>query len=137
MPNVFAYGTLKRGFPLHPCGMSQARYLGAYQTTRPYPLLIACDFFGPIMLDQPGRGLPVRGELFAVPDESLPTLDRLEAVGKPGSFRTTLEVEPLGGGLRVPAIGFMKDESWLDPVHSGFLADYQDRRFIPPWQRSA
>ena len=135
MAVVFVYGTLKRGFLLHAQGLDGARFLGLYQTVAPYPMLIAKPFFGPVMLDQPGTGLQVRGELFEVADERLPVLDELEAVGSPGSFRGSLEVEPVGGGLRLRAIGFMKDESWLDPVHSGFLADYQDRRFVPPEQR--
>ncbi|HEX3500909.1 MAG TPA: hypothetical protein VHT04_16445 [Stellaceae bacterium] len=32
MISVFAFGTLKRGFPLHDEGLSDATYLGAYRT---------------------------------------------------------------------------------------------------------
>jgi gamma-glutamylaminecyclotransferase len=111
---VFVYGTLKRGFPL---------------------FYIAQQFYGPVMLDKPGEGLQVHGELFEVAEERLPTLDELESVGSKGSFRSTVEVEPVGGGLRVHAIGFMKDESWLEPLHSDCISDYQDRRFVPAWKR--
>jgi gamma-glutamylaminecyclotransferase len=132
---VFVYGTLKRGFPLFEKGLPDATFLGACRTVESYPLYIAQDFYGPIMLNKPGEGLPVQGELFEVPDNQLPTLDELESVGSKGSFRSTVVVEPLGGGLRVSAIGFMKDESWLEPLHSDCISDYQDRRFIPAWQR--
>jgi gamma-glutamylaminecyclotransferase len=132
---AFIYGTLKRTFPLHPKGLAGARYLGDVETVRPYPLYIARSFFGPMMLDRPGEGLKVRGELFEFDEERLPVLDELEDVGSEGSFRTTLEVVPVGGGVPIEVIGFMKTEAWLDPLHSGCLAEYQDRRFIPPWCR--
>lgn len=135
MTLVFVYGTLKRGFPLFKKGLADAAYLGAVQTVSPYPMMIAQDFYGPVMLDKPGEGLRVFGELFDVDEGALPRLDELESVGAPGSFRSTLQIEPVGGGIRQTAIGFMKDESWLDPVHSGHLRDYQDRRFVPPEQR--
>jgi gamma-glutamylaminecyclotransferase len=135
MPLVFVYGTLKRGFPLFELGLADATYLGPAETVQPYPMYIARDFYGPVMLDRPGEGLRVLGELYEVSEEQLPKLDEIEGVGSPGSFRSSLEIEPVGGGIRRTAIGFMKDERWLDPLHSGVLADYQDRRFVPPWQR--
>lgn len=135
MALVFVYGTLKRGFPLFEKGPADATYLGDCRTVEPYPLYIAQEFYGPVMLDRPGEGLHVYGELFDVPDDGLPLLDQLESVGSPGSFRSTVLVEPVSGGIRQQTIGYMKDESWLKPVHSGEIADYQDRRFIPEWNR--
>ncbi len=133
--NVFIYGTLKRGFALHDKGLSGARYIGDVQTLKPYPLYIAADFFGPMMLDRPGQGLRVRGELFEIDDERLGVLDALENVGTEGSFRSALDVTPVDGGMVVSAISFFKGDNWLNPIHSGYLADYQDRRFVPPWER--
>ena len=135
MALVFVYGTLKRGFPLFEKGLAGAKYLGDVRTVAPYPLFIAKEFYGPVMLDKAGDGLIVHGELFDVAAEDLSVLDELESVGAAGSFRSSVEVEPRSGGLRVRAIGFMKDESWLEPLHSDFISDYQDRRFIPPWMR--
>lgn len=135
MALVFVYGTLKRGFPLFEQGLSNSKYLGDVVTVALYPLYIAKEFYGPVMLHRPGEGLKVHGELFDVPDAHLPTLDELESVGAPGSFSSNVEVEPLSGGLRTQATSFFKDESWLDPLHSGLISDYQDRRFIPPWMR--
>jgi len=136
MVKVFVYGTLKNGFPFFEKGLADARFLGPYRTVEPYPMLIAQDFFGPVMLDKRGEGLHVQGELYEVAEASLPTLEQLEGVGKPGSFSRPISVEPLGGGIRVEAIGFFKGESWAEPAKSGYLSDYQDRRFIPPWERS-
>jgi gamma-glutamylaminecyclotransferase len=135
MPLVFIYGTLKKGFPLHEKGLDGAPFVGLCRTVEPYPMLIARDFFGPVMLDRPGQGLQVEGELYEVDEDRLKVLDQLEGVGDPSSFRSGVLVEPKDGGIREIAVGFMKSEDWLHPVHSGFLSDYQDRRFIPPWQR--
>ncbi|WP_188906607.1 gamma-glutamylcyclotransferase family protein [Aureimonas endophytica] len=135
MEYVFVYGTLKRGFPLFEKGLFGAEFVGACRTVQPYPLVIAMPFFGPVMLDRPGMGLPVQGELYRVAAEDLPRLDVLEDVGEPGSFRSRLDVATLSDRRTIAAIGFMKDERWLDPVHSGFMTDYQDTRFIPPWDR--
>jgi hypothetical protein len=44
-----------------------------------------------------------------------------------GSFRTAVEVAPVGGGIRAVAIVFMKAETGLDPLHSGYQLDYQGR----------
>jgi gamma-glutamylaminecyclotransferase len=130
---VFVYGTLKRGFPFHPLGLSDSTFVSAVTTVHPYPMVIAGSFFGPMMLDEPGRGLRVVGELYSVRPDRLPKLDELEDVGRPGSFRARVEI--VDGDATVEAIGFMKDERWLDPVHTGFLSDYQDTRFVPPWER--
>jgi gamma-glutamylaminecyclotransferase len=132
---VFIYGTLKHGFPLFDKGLVGARYVGDVETVEPYPLYIAGSFYGPIMLDRPGEGLRVRGELFDIDEDRLRVLDELEDVDHKTSFLSTVEVTPVGGGIPSTAIGYMKTETWLDPIHSGYLADYQDRRFVPPWER--
>ncbi|WP_019994690.1 gamma-glutamylcyclotransferase family protein [Aureimonas ureilytica] len=134
MMDVFVYGTLKQGFPFHPLGLSGARFLGPVETLEPYPMVIAGSFYGPMMLERPGEGLRVRGELYRVEPERLAKLDELEDVGKPGSYRTRIAVGGQGAD-RVEAIGYMKSAEWLKPVHTGYLSDYQDRRFIPPWER--
>ncbi|SFB57292.1 Gamma-glutamyl cyclotransferase, AIG2-like [Rhizobium sp. NFR07] len=132
---VFIYGTLKRGFPLFKKGLVGARYVGDVETIEPYPLYIAGSFYGPMMLDLPGEGVRVRGELFEVEEDRLHVLDELEDVDDKTSFRSSIEVASVGGGISTMAIGFMKTEKWLDPLHSGYLSDYQDRRFVPPWER--
>jgi gamma-glutamylaminecyclotransferase len=132
---VFIYGTLKQGFPLHAKGLSGAAYLGPCQTVKPYPLYIARSFYGPVMLDRPGEGLVVQGELYEADEARLRLIDQLEDVGQPGSFRAKSVVRMLGDGAVLEAVSFLKDESWLEPLHSGYLSDYQDRRFVPAWER--
>jgi gamma-glutamylaminecyclotransferase len=85
-----------------------------------------------MVLDLPGSGLQIRGELYAVSHRSLSRLDVLESVGQPGNLRIITEVDPIGSGPRCSAIIYVKSPELASPVHSGYLESYEDRRFIPP-----
>jgi gamma-glutamylaminecyclotransferase len=133
---VFAFGTLKRGFPLHDQGLSGAKFLGVYRTRERYPMIIAGPWFAPMMFNEPGLGRQVVGELYEVGDKAIENLDRLESVAEPGNFRVAIEVTPVGGGPSCLALAYMKARELADPVHSSHLQVYEDRRFIPLDQRS-
>jgi gamma-glutamylaminecyclotransferase len=135
MVDLFVFGTLKRTFPLHDEWLAGARYLGRYRTVERFPMLVAGPWFAPMMLDEPGQGLQVYGEVYAVEAARLPALDALESVGQPGHFRRHIAIEAETGGGRREAFAYMKARSLATPAHSGLLADYQDRRFIPPARR--
>jgi gamma-glutamylaminecyclotransferase len=135
MVNVLAVGTLKRGFALHEQGLHDADYLGPYRTRDPLPMLIAGPWYAPMIFNQPGTGLQIIGELYRVSPAALARLDMLESVGRPGNSRIVVEVEPVGSGAACAAIVYVKSPELASPVHSGYLADYQDRRFIPPGER--
>ncbi|TKT75440.1 gamma-glutamylcyclotransferase family protein [Aquamicrobium sp. LC103] len=132
---VFAFGTLKRGFALHDRGLGGARFLGACRIVKRMPMLVAGPWFAPMMLDRPGEGFRVKGELYQVDDARLLVLDRLESVGEPGNFRIVLDVELVGAGELRRAFAFVKAPELAKPAHSGYLEDYQDRRFVPPERR--
>ena len=66
-------------------------------------MVIAGPRFAPMMLDQPGRGVRVSGELREVSADQLAMLDSLESVGLPGNARGPITVEPLEGGARTEA----------------------------------
>jgi gamma-glutamylaminecyclotransferase len=132
---VFAFGTLKRGFPLHEQGMAGARFLGLYRTRERYPMLVAGPWFAPMMFREPGVGFQVSGELYEADEKIMAILDRLEAVGRPGNFREVIEVEPVGGGAPCLALAYMKARELAAPVHTGYLEVYDDRRFVPSDQR--
>ncbi|MDN3722690.1 gamma-glutamylcyclotransferase family protein [Roseibium salinum] len=83
---VFVFGTLKRGFPLHERGLSEAKLLGQYRTRERYPLLVAGPWFAPMMLNEPGIGYQVVGELYETNDITIENLERIESVGEPGNF---------------------------------------------------
>ncbi|MCA1443716.1 gamma-glutamylcyclotransferase [Ensifer sp. IC4062] len=132
---VFVFGTLKKGFPLHRRGLARARFVGFYRTARKYPMLIAGPWFAPMMLDEPGHGRYVSGELYQVDPATLAKLDRLEAVGRPGNFRKRIRITPKGFGPSCDAFAYFKARFLAYPVHTAYLASYADRRFVPPWRR--
>jgi gamma-glutamylaminecyclotransferase len=135
MNRIFVFGTLKRRFPLHAQGLDGARCLGPYRTAERFPMFVAGPWFGPMMLDQPGTGLQVRGELYEVDDPRLALIDALESVGEPGNFRRLVQLEPVEGGDACWALAYMKSPELATPAHTGYLEDYQDRRFVPPDRR--
>jgi gamma-glutamylaminecyclotransferase len=136
LAKVFVFGTLKTGFPLHEVGLGDAVPIGAYRTVECYPMLVAGQCYAPMMLHEPGRGLRVRGELYEIDRVRLRSLDAIESVGTPGNLRIMIDIEPLNGGPRVSAYAYMKSADLAVPAHTGWLDDYQDRRFIPPWSRT-
>ncbi len=90
-----------------------------------------------MLLDQPGQGRHVVGELYELDEAILAHLDPLESIGQPGNLRITITVAPLSGDAGCEAFAYAKTPELATPVHSGYLAEYLDRRFIPPWQRQA
>lgn len=136
MVRVFAFGTLKRGFPLHIRGLAGAVWLGECRTVTRFPLVVAGRWYAPMMFDRPGRGHRVAGELYEVDQVVLLRLDALESLGRPGCFRKQVTVER-EDGTRCRAFAYMKSPALAVPLHGGYLADYQDRRFVPPERRGA
>jgi gamma-glutamylaminecyclotransferase len=134
MARIFALGTLKRGFPLS-CALDGSQYLGPYRSVERFPLLIAGQWYAPMLLDQPGSGRHILGEVYELDDAMLARIDGLESVGQPGKLRIRMRVSSLAGAGECEAWAYAKAPELATPVHSGYLDDYQDRRFIAPWQR--
>ena len=127
---VFVYGTLKRGFPNHHY-MDGATFLCMGRTLTAYPLVVGNQWFSPYLLPEPGTGHRVTGELWSVPETMMPALDELESVHLPNGYRRQLiEVEPeIGGGHRM-AWAYFRERQHVSVVHTGYLDDYQDRRYV-------
>jgi gamma-glutamylaminecyclotransferase len=84
-----------------------------------------------MMMNEPGNGLKVYGELYEVTMPQLAALERLEAVGRPGNFRVRIEVEFIATGERSGAWAFMKSRELARPVHTPMLENYDhDARFV-------
>jgi len=134
--NLFVFGTLKRGFPLHDQGLRGAQFIGLYRTQESFPLVIAGPWFAPMMFDEPGNGHKVRGELYRVHALQLAALDQIESIGKPGNLRLKITVEPVARGNPVQAFVYMKSRDVAGGAfHSGLLESYEDDRFIVPAAR--
>jgi gamma-glutamylaminecyclotransferase len=134
---LFVFGTLKRGFPLHELGLSDAFYLGRYKTADRYPMVIAGPHFAPMMFNEPGTGHQVEGELYEVPLSSMSKLDALESMDAPGNDLVPLRVEPIEAGPSRVALAYVKARALATPTHSECLTNYQDRRFEVSHRQSA
>ncbi|XP_054257624.1 putative gamma-glutamylcyclotransferase CG2811, partial [Macrosteles quadrilineatus] len=79
---VFVYGTLKRGEPNHHWltkpENGTAKFVGEGRTAVKYPLVIASRYNIPFLLDVPGTGNNIQGEVYEIDDKMLSNLDILE-----------------------------------------------------------
>uniref|UniRef100_A0A8C6ZM46 Gamma-glutamylaminecyclotransferase n=1 Tax=Nothoprocta perdicaria TaxID=30464 RepID=A0A8C6ZM46_NOTPE len=98
MARVFVYGTLKQGQPNYghmlDTAKGIARFQGRGRTVERYPLVIAGKYNIPYMLNIPGTGHRVAGEIYAVDEQMLQFLDEFE--GCPAMYqRTRMSIEVL------------------------------------------
>ncbi|XP_067631173.1 putative gamma-glutamylcyclotransferase CG2811 isoform X3 [Eurosta solidaginis] len=79
---VFVYGTLKRGEPNHHCltrnENGHSRFVCEAQTIKKFPLVIGTRYNIPFLLNKPGSGHNIWGEVYEVDDKMFANLDVLE-----------------------------------------------------------
>lgn len=92
MTHVFVYGTLKKGQPNHNrmlhIANGKSEFLGDACTVEKYPLVIAGEYNVPFLLNVPGTGQHVHGEIYSVDDKMLKFLDWFESC--PQMYQRTL-----------------------------------------------
>ncbi|MBS0454353.1 MAG: gamma-glutamylcyclotransferase [Proteobacteria bacterium] len=129
MHRVFVFGTLKEGFPNFATNKGR-RIAGDFVTSQAYPLYLMGERHSPWLVDLPGAGLQVHGQVFEVDDETLAAMDRLERVHEPdGYLRTRVAVEPAMqdmGRQAIEVFAYLKRAVQLDAsqVRLGPLPDY-------------
>ena len=134
MHHVFVYGTLKRGFANHHL-FPPARFVGECVTVARYPLVIAGEWFLPVLINEAGTGSEVLGELYSLDRDSLAALDELEGLGAPLGY-VRLEIQIVIDGTKIPAWTYTKPPDLVSLVHAGPLREYvADPRYVPGEQR--
>lgn len=82
LPKVFVYGTLKRGQPNHywltNTDNGLASFLANGTTKSRFPLVISTRYNIPFLLNKPGVGKNIKGEIYEVNSDMLTKLDVLE-----------------------------------------------------------
>ncbi|KAL6909582.1 hypothetical protein ACP4OV_001863 [Aristida adscensionis] len=129
---VFTYGTLKRGFSNHAllqelAAAGDAAFVGA-ATTAPRLPLVCGPYRVPFLLNLPGAGHRVAGELYAVTPRGLHRLDDLEGVSRAHYERLPVSVDLAaaeGAAARVDAVAYYAhggyaDELWRRSGEEGF-----------------
>ena len=111
---IFVYGTLKEGFPNFHFNPGR-RVPGTYQTRQPLPFYVVQlrdEDRAPWLVNQPGHGVQVAGQLFEVDAATLQAMDVFEEVGLPtGYVRVAVELEPVDeAGTVLHAHVYMKEE---------------------------
>lgn len=96
MERVFVYGTLKKGQPnyfrMTDKRNGHAEYCCSAHTVEKFPLVIAGKYNIPFLLNIPGAGRQVQGEVYCVDSQMLQFLDEFE--GCPHMYqRTSVELE--------------------------------------------
>jgi gamma-glutamylaminecyclotransferase len=124
---VFVFGTLKEGFPNFQVNRGR-RVPGEYVTSCAYPLYLVGERRSPWMLDQPGAGLSVRGQVFDVDDEALAQMDVLERVGEADGYRRVrIQVAAAPEPRALDVFVYMKDPDEFEAQAAsalGPLAEY-------------
>ncbi|XP_010525057.1 PREDICTED: putative gamma-glutamylcyclotransferase At3g02910 [Tarenaya hassleriana] len=102
---VFTYGTLKRGFSNHVVMQDlirsgDASFRGIYQTAEKFPLVCG-PYRVPFLLNIPGSGHRVTGELYAVSPRGLARLDELEGLSRGHYVRLPIRLAKADGNEEV------------------------------------
>jgi gamma-glutamylaminecyclotransferase len=107
---VFVYGTLKQGLRNH--GVNKGvRRAGEFETLEALPLYIVGKHFLPWLLDLPGQGFCVRGELYDCTAAELAAMDKLERIGEPGWYlRRQIVLRPV---LAAPDSAPLSVQAWV------------------------
>lgn len=125
---VFAYGTLKEGFPNFTSN-GGARIPGAFLTVQRFPFYLVGPRCVPWLVNSPGQGERVAGQVFQVDDATLDLMDILEGVhASDGYRRVTIEVvhRDKEGANAFPVLVYVKqpDQLALETICAGPLAEY-------------
>ncbi|WP_170575417.1 flavoprotein [Ruegeria atlantica] len=140
----FTYGSLKRGFPNHDTHAEVLDdFVGEATTRQPMPLIVPhephcdnpnCGFLHRMatLVDQKGRGTPVRGEVYRVSSTGMKELDKLEGYHGPNSPENVYvrkRINVLIDGVKKPAYTYViaHPTKYLDQWEegsSGIVAEY-------------
>ena len=125
---VFVYGTLQAGHRNAHVNTGR-RVPGRFVTAVALPLYVIGPAFLPWLLERPGEGEPVEGELYEVDDAGLVRLDALERIDVPDWYRRgRVQLRALGAPDAEPceAMVYFGSAERLarETVHAGPLPAY-------------
>lgn len=115
---IFTYGTLKRGFWNHTLlqdlmRTGDASFVGSFRTAESFPLVCG-PYRVPFLINSPGSGHRVEGEVYAVTSRGLARTDELEGTSRGHYVRLPIQVvaEDGGGGGVVAAEAYYAHPSY-------------------------
>jgi len=126
MHEIFVYGTLREGYPNHHHNVG-TRSSGIFRTVEKFPLVLNGQRNSPCLIDAPGSGFRVRGEVYRVDDEGLALMDRLERIEAAEGYQRrqiqiTSDVQSAPGEVFVFA--YLKTAASVHDIRQGPLQEY-------------
>ena len=92
---VFVFGTLKAGFPNSATNTGR-RVPGEFSTAQAFPFFLVGERHSPWLLNVPGEGSRITGEVYEVDDVGLARMDALERITfSDGYERVLLDLLPV------------------------------------------
>lgn len=129
---LFVYGTLKTGRPNH-FRMKGATFLGTAITREKYPLVIGGQHYTPYLLNFPGVGFQIQGEIYRISPAHLKEMDAFE---RAPTYYNRLPLRLLNWSLDSPCYAYFKTSVEQELLASQMLPTYPlDHRYIPAWKR--
>jgi gamma-glutamylaminecyclotransferase len=74
---VFVYGSLKKGKKLHSY-LKNSKFLGCATTCEKYPMILSKEGWYPYLIEKPGIGYKIKGEVYKITPNTLKLLDKIE-----------------------------------------------------------
>lgn len=126
MDRLFVFGTLKEDFPNSHLNQGH-RIPGTFTTLEPYPLYLVGERHSPWLINEPGQGETVQGELYQVNEQQLEMMDILERIHlNDGYQRMTINVQQIETSKTLEAFCYLKSHQQLnkDEIRLGPLSFY-------------
>jgi gamma-glutamylaminecyclotransferase len=125
---LFVFGTLKQGHANFHINQGR-RVPGDFVTAQAHPLFIIGPRRLPWLLERPGQGLPVVGQLFEADDAALARMDELERIDDPLWYqRRPVDVRPVDTPAAAPRrawVYFGSEAGFAgQQLHAGPVAEY-------------
>lgn len=132
MSYLFVYGTLKAGRPNH-YKMKETTFLGTAITKHRFPLVVGGPNFTPYLINQPGTGYHIKGEIYKLNEMQFREMDAFEKVPE---YYHRLPIELQNWNLDKECYTYFKTEVNNHFLSLPMLNDYPlDNRYIPSWKR--
>ncbi len=94
-------------------------------------------YFCPYLLDIPGKGSRVKGEVYAVSDSTLAALDRFENVGSNFTRKVIKVASCADRSFDAKVFVYLKCNYTQDLLVQRYISDYQCRKYVPRNNRPA
>ena len=125
---VFVFGTLKEGFPNFATNRG-TRVPGVFITKERYPLYLVGERHSPWLIDSPGNGEQISGQVFEVDQATLDAMDKLERIAEPDGYRRVVLAVESGDVInsrRLDANAYLKQARHLvaSEIRLGPFSEY-------------